>query len=215
MICKHLLDKFGKVVHLPPSNGRKEKRAQHGKVSSKFGSLSCAQALAQKTCLPPNQRLVLMGHQVTWIKTSLHERILCQLNKLHSPDLIIYQLPFVTLQICQILEIQTAPSSPFSNPNWTILSDVLIELDIQQCKNLQSCFNSIPNPTFLGSGVLHFCISECFDARFLTCFSTLKNRTLTKMTVFIILWHLHTQEQTSSSMQCQGKGVIQRHVIGP
>ena len=92
--------------------------------------------------------------QVTWIKTSLLERILCQLNKLHSPDFI--HLPTTIRDIADLSgprDPNHTPSSPFGNPNWTILSDVLIELDI--CKNLQSGFNSIPNPTFLGSGVLH------------------------------------------------------------
>lgn len=76
----------------------------------------------------------------------------------HTPEsqiTFINQLPFVTLQICRTnRDPNHTPSSPFGYPNWNNLSDVLIELDIQQCKNWRSCFN-LPNPTFLGSGVLH------------------------------------------------------------
>ena len=56
--------------------------------------------------------------QVTWIKTSLLERILCQLNKLHSPDFI--HLPTTIRDIADLSgprDPNHTPSSPFCSRN--------------------------------------------------------------------------------------------------
>ena len=99
----------------------------------------------------------------------LIERIL---SAKHTPDLI--HLPTTILDIADLSDPRDpnhTPSSPFGSRNpWF---------------NSFSCTDRAWHPTvqesailFLGSGVLHLHLH--FAVRFLTCFSTLKNITLTK-----------------------------------